>query len=68
MKCDCAEYEEGEKQIRSFTMLAWTHGMRYTATQWKFCPWCGKVLADEDLGTGFAGKFVGQDEGEGEDE
>jgi hypothetical protein len=48
MYCDCDGWKTGSPELRSFTVLAWTHGVKYTAPPFKFCPWCGKELAYND--------------------
>lgn len=42
--CECADWVEGNAQLDSFTVLAFTHGMHYTGKQFRYCPWCGKKL------------------------
>ena len=44
--CNCKKWEVGEPQLRSFTSLAWTHGLYYTGATFSFCPWCGKKLKE----------------------
>lgn len=42
--CDCGGWKLSEPQLQGFTMLAHYHGMKYTGTRFRFCPWCGKEL------------------------
>jgi hypothetical protein len=44
MPCECQDWKVGEPQLRSFTTLAWTHGMKYTGEKFRWCPWCGRNL------------------------
>lgn len=42
--CTCEDWKNSEPQLSGFTSLAWTHSMKYTGVQWRFCPWCGRNL------------------------
>ena len=44
MECDCIDWVNSLEQIIGAQTLAWTHGMEYTGTVVKYCPWCGKKL------------------------
>ena len=48
MICDCKDWQESEPQIESAQILSSLHGGEYTGAYFKFCPWCGKILKEED--------------------
>ena len=47
-ECDCPEWQQGMPQIVGAQQLAWAHGVTYAGGEFKFCPWCGKELAEEE--------------------
>jgi hypothetical protein len=40
--CDCKDFKKGMNQIDEFIAFGYTHGLKYTASNFKYCPWCGK--------------------------
>ena len=46
MYCMCKEWLEGIQQIAAQAIFCNNQaaGPKYTATTFKYCPWCGKVL------------------------
>lgn len=44
MKCSCEEYLKSMPQIDGAQVLANVHGISYTGSSIKFCPWCGDKL------------------------
>ncbi len=42
--CTCALWQIGDAQIASMYSVAYTHGKRYKATMFRYCPWCGSEL------------------------
>ena len=48
MKCDCKDWQEGMKQLTNAQMMSELHhGAKYTATQFRYCPWCGQEFQGE---------------------
>jgi len=50
MKCDCKKWIEGIEQLikQSLFCAVKIAGPKYTAPEFKFCPWCGKKLFLEE--------------------
>ncbi len=48
LTCDCEDFKLGMPQIAQAQIMAspamFSWGTKYTGKQFKFCPWCGKVL------------------------
>lgn len=42
--CSCAEWVQNYRQLENMIMLGFVHGIKYTGTFFKFCPWCGEKL------------------------
>ena len=40
--CDCDEWDKGVESLNGAISLAWAHGIEYTGSMFKYCPWCGK--------------------------
>jgi len=47
MICDCQEWKLSMPQIDGAQTLARIHGMEYTGSTFKVCPWCGMSLQEE---------------------
>ena len=45
---NCIEWEDGIRQISGAQSLAYIHGVKYTAGIFRFCPWCGAKLVNEE--------------------
>jgi hypothetical protein len=45
--CDCKDYIDSITQINNAIVLAWNHGIIYSAKSFEYCPWCGKKLEEE---------------------
>jgi hypothetical protein len=46
--CTCDEWKEGRKQLDGFITFGFIHRMKYTGGTFKFCPWCGKELLEDE--------------------
>lgn len=44
--CDCKEWDDGMRQIDAAQFMAFNKGCKYTATPFRFCPWCGKQIGE----------------------
>lgn len=49
---DCEDFKIGMPQIESALIMASPHihswGVEYTGKQFKFCPWCGRILVEKE--------------------
>jgi len=46
--CTCDKWEIGRGQIDGFIAFGSIHRMKYTGGTFKFCPWCGKELIEDE--------------------
>lgn len=60
--CDCEDFEKNMKEINACCDISWNHGLGLSEdfVIFKYCPWCGKELFDDEA-------FVGDSDHEHDD-
>lgn len=43
--CSCSDWEKNIQHLDSLLLLGMTHGREYQGATFRFCPWCGRLLA-----------------------
>jgi len=49
MKCNCDLWLENIPKINGAVTFQYMHGIKYDGVVFNFCPWCGRILAPDDL-------------------
>ena len=49
MECKCSKWKEGNKIYISMITLAYIHGLKPTIVDFKYCPWCGEKLVEQQI-------------------
>ncbi len=48
--CECKEWQKSAEQIfMAQIQHTWRTGEKYTGSQFKYCPWCGRLLTPRAL-------------------
>jgi len=49
MKCNCNLWLDNIGKINGVIAFQYAHGIEYSGDAFNFCPWCGRILAPDDL-------------------